>query len=153
MAEERRQVREGRFKRQGTSLRESARYELEGSPARRRLPARLFLCEDGRDEKEANECKDSQRSGFTHQESFEGMELLDLNTAWSAVLSLVMGLLGYMMNEKFRELARITILLNKTREEVARDNVTQAEVDRITNHIDQRFNKLEAKIDQLIQKG
>ena len=81
------------------------------------------------------------------------MELLDLNTAWSAVLSLVIGLLGYMMNEKFRELARITILLNKTREEVARDNVTQAEIDRITNHIDQRFNKLEAKIDQLIQKG
>ena len=81
------------------------------------------------------------------------MELLDLNTAWSAVLSLVVGLLGYMMNEKFRELARVTILLNKTREEVARDNVTQAEVDRITNHIDQRFNKLEAKIDQLIQKG
>jgi hypothetical protein len=81
------------------------------------------------------------------------MELLDLNTAWSAILTLVMGLLGYMMNEKFRELARVTILLNKTREEVARDNVTQAEVDRITNHIDQRFNKLEAKIDQLIQAG
>ena len=81
------------------------------------------------------------------------MELLDLNTAWSAVLSLVVGLLGYMMNEKFRELARVTILLNKTREEVARDNVTQAEIDRITNHIDQRFNKLEAKIDQLIQAG
>ena len=81
------------------------------------------------------------------------MELLDINTAWSAILTLVMGLLGYMMNEKFRELARISILLNKTREEVARDNVTQAEIDRITNHIDQRFNKLEAKIDQLIQKG
>ena len=79
--------------------------------------------------------------------------MLDLNTAWSAILSLVIGLLGYMMNEKFRELARISILLNKTREEVARDNVTQAEVDRITNHIDQRFNKLEAKIDQLIQSG
>jgi hypothetical protein len=72
---------------------------------------------------------------------------------WNVVLSLVIGLLGYMMNEKFRELTRITILLNKTREEVARDNVTQAEVDRITNHIDQRFNKLEAKIDQLIQAG
>ncbi len=79
--------------------------------------------------------------------------MLDLNTAWSAVLSMVIGLLGYMMNEKFRELARISILLNKTREEVARDNVTQAEVDRITNHIDQRFNKLEAKIDQLLSAG
>jgi len=81
------------------------------------------------------------------------MELLDLNTAWSAILSLVIGLLSYMMNEKFRELARISILLNKTREEVARDNVTQAEIDRITNHIDQRFNKLEAKIDQLLSAG
>ncbi len=79
--------------------------------------------------------------------------MLDLNTAWSAVLSMVIGLLGYMMNEKFRELARVTILLNKTREEVARDNVTQAEIDRITNHIDQRFNKLEAKIDQLLSAG
>jgi len=79
--------------------------------------------------------------------------VLDINTAWSAVLSLVVGLIGYLMNEKFRELARISILLNKTREEVARDNVTQAEIDRITNHIDQRFNKLEAKIDQLLSAG
>jgi hypothetical protein len=45
-------------------------------------------------------------------------------------------------------------LLNKTREEIARDNVTNAEVERITDHIDQRFDKLEARIDQLIaQKG
>jgi hypothetical protein len=79
--------------------------------------------------------------------------MLDLSLVWSAILTLLMSVLGYVMNEKFRELSRISILLNKTREEVARDNVTQAEVDRITNHIDQRFNKLEAKIDQLIQKG
>ena len=81
------------------------------------------------------------------------MEMLDLNTVWSATLTLLVSVMAYIVNEKFRELARVTILLNKTREEVARDNVTQAEVDRITNHIDQRFNKLEAKIDQLIQKG
>ena len=80
--------------------------------------------------------------------------MLDFNTVWSAVLSLLIGLIAYMMNEKFRELSRISILLNKTREEVARDNVTQAEVERITDHIDQRFNRLEEKIDQLIrQKG
>jgi biopolymer transport protein ExbB/TolQ len=81
------------------------------------------------------------------------MEMLDLNTVWSATLTLLVSVMAYIVNEKFRELARVTILLNKTREEVARDNVTQAEVDRITNHIDQRFNKLEAKIDQLIQAG
>jgi len=80
--------------------------------------------------------------------------MLDLSVVWSAILTLLISILGYVMNEKFRELARISILLNKTREEVARDNVTQAEVDRITTHIDQRFNRLEEKIDQLIrQKG
>ena len=80
--------------------------------------------------------------------------MLELSTVWSTILTLLVGLIGYMMNEKFRELARISILLNKTREEVARDNVTQAEVERITDHIDQRFNRLEEKIDQLIrQKG
>ena len=81
------------------------------------------------------------------------MEMLDLNTVWSATLTLLVSVMAYIVNEKFRELSRITILLNKTREEVARDNVTQAEIDRISNHIDQRFNKLEAKIDQLIQAG
>ena len=80
--------------------------------------------------------------------------MLDLNTVWLSTISLLIAVLAYMMNEKFRELNRISILLNKTREEVARDNVTQAEVERITDYIDQRFNRLEEKIDQLIrQKG
>ena len=81
------------------------------------------------------------------------MEMLDLNTVWSATLTLLVSVMAYIVNEKFRELARVTILLNKTREEVARDNVTQAEIDRISSHIDQRFNKLEEKIDQLIRQG
>ena len=80
--------------------------------------------------------------------------MLDINGLWMTILSLFTGLFAYIAHEKFAELARVTILLNKTREEIARDNVTNAEVERITDHIDQRFNKLEAKIDQLIsQKG
>ena len=70
---------------------------------------------------------------------------------WNIGLSIVMGIIGFWAKEKASELQRISILLNKTREEVARDNVTNAEVDRIMQHIDQRFNKLESKIDQLIQ--
>jgi hypothetical protein len=80
--------------------------------------------------------------------------MLDINGLWMTVLSLFTGLFAYVAHEKFAELARITILLNKTREEIARDNVTNAEVERITDHIDQRFDKLEARIDQLLaQKG
>jgi hypothetical protein len=79
---------------------------------------------------------------------------MDIQSIWSTVLTLFMGLLGFVMREKFEEISRLSILINKTREEVARDYVTQAEVQRITDHIDQRFNRLEAKIDELIrQKG
>ena len=76
-----------------------------------------------------------------------------LNTLWSAGLTMATTMIGFLLKEKFAELGRVSILLNKTREEIARDYVTQTEVQRITDHIDQRFNKLEAKIDQLIQAG
>ena len=77
----------------------------------------------------------------------------NLNTIWSAGLTMVTTVIGFLLKEKFSELNRLSILLNKTREEIARDYVTQSEIQRITDHIDQRFNKLEAKIDQLIQAG
>lgn len=77
------------------------------------------------------------------------MNMLEL---WTGGLTIFMALIGYIMHEKFNELKRIDILLNKTREEVARDNVTKAEVERIVEHMDARFNKLEDKIDQLIQR-
>ena len=76
-----------------------------------------------------------------------------LNTMWSAGLTMATTVIGFLLKEKFAELNRLSILLNKTREEIARDYVTQTEIQRITDHIDQRFNKLEAKIDQLIQAG
>ena len=72
---------------------------------------------------------------------------------WNGGLSLVLGLVAYMAHEKFKKLSDVEALLNQTRVEVARDNVTKAEVERITEHIDQRFNRLEEKIDRLIQKG
>lgn len=77
---------------------------------------------------------------------------MQLAEIWSAGLTILIGILGYMMHEKFSELARITILLNRTREEIARDSVTKAEVEKITEHIDQRFNRLEEKIDRLIER-
>lgn len=77
---------------------------------------------------------------------------MQLAEIWSAGLTILIGILGYMMHEKFSELARVTILLNRTREEIARDSVTKAEVEKITEHIDQRFNRIEEKIDRLIER-
>ncbi len=70
---------------------------------------------------------------------------------WNLGLSVIMGVVGFWAKEKAAELQRISILVNKTREEVARDNVTNAEIDKIKDYFDQRFNRLDSKIDQLIQ--
>ena len=76
---------------------------------------------------------------------------MEVNTIWSAGLSLVLGGLWFFIRERFEDVKRLERLLNITREEIARDTATKAEVQRLTDHIDQRFNRLEEKIDQLIQ--
>jgi hypothetical protein len=76
---------------------------------------------------------------------------MDINTIWSGALSLIMGALWFFVRERFEDVKRLERLLNITREEIARDTATKAEVARVTDHIDQRFNKLEEKIDRLLQ--
>ena len=71
--------------------------------------------------------------------------------AWSGLLSIFLSVLGYIVNEKFNKIKELDEKLNTTRVEVAREHITREEVTRITDHIDARFNRLEAKIDQLIQ--
>ena len=74
-------------------------------------------------------------------------------TAWSGLLTVFLTVLGYVVNEKFNKLKDLEDKLTSTRVEVAREHITREEVTRITDHIDQRFNKLEEKIDRLIERG
>lgn len=71
---------------------------------------------------------------------------------WNTVLSLFTGLLIWLAKTLWDETQRIQILLNRTREEIARDNVTQAEIDRMVAHIDQRFDKLNDKLDAFVKE-
>ena len=72
---------------------------------------------------------------------------------WNVILTAIVALLGFIVKEKFAELNRLGILLNKTREEVARDHITRAEVHRDMEKIMERFDagisRLETKIDEL----
>lgn len=72
---------------------------------------------------------------------------------WNAILTFLVGLVLWMAKVFWNELQRIQILLNRTREEIARDNVTQAEIDKIVNHIDARFDKLNDKLDAYIRES
>ena len=70
---------------------------------------------------------------------------------WNALLTIVVGAIGYFVKEKFNELDRVTILVNKTREEMARDYITKQEVRSDMQQVIDRFDKLEAKLDRFIE--
>ena len=72
---------------------------------------------------------------------------------WNAILSLFVGLVLWFAKVIWGELQRVQILLNRTREEIARDNVTQAEIDKIVIHIDARFDKLQDRLDTYIKES
>jgi len=70
---------------------------------------------------------------------------------WNAILTIIVAIIGYFVKEKFNELDRVTILVNKTREEMARDYITKQEVRSDMQQIIDRFDKLEAKLDRFIE--
>jgi hypothetical protein len=69
---------------------------------------------------------------------------------WNIVLTAIVALLGFIVKEKFAELQRLGILLNKTREEMAREHVTRAEVRADAQVLLDRLDRLEQKIDRLV---
>ena len=84
---------------------------------------------------------------------------MDVQFVWSAGLSIVIGVFGFFVREKLaqmkeinEDIKRVERLVNITREEIARDNVTQAEVDKIVAHIDARFDKLNDKLDAYVKE-
>jgi hypothetical protein len=58
-------------------------------------------------------------------------------------------MLGFVLKEKFAEINRLGILLNRTREEVARDHITRSEFRADMQQLLDRFDRLERKIDNL----
>lgn len=72
---------------------------------------------------------------------------------WNVILSGIVAVMGFMLKSKFEELDRLGILLNRTREEIAREHITRAEVERDLEKIMGRFEagitRLETKLDEL----
>jgi hypothetical protein len=68
---------------------------------------------------------------------------------WNIVLSAIVGVMVFLLKSKFDELHRISLLLNKTREEVARDHITRQEFRADMAQLMDRFDRLERKLDRL----
>lgn len=68
---------------------------------------------------------------------------------WNMGLSVIVAVIGFIAKSKFDELQRISILLNRTREEVARDHITRAEFRADMAQLMDRFDRIERKLDRI----
>jgi predicted DNA-binding protein YlxM (UPF0122 family) len=75
------------------------------------------------------------------------MEML----VWNLVLTTLLGMLAFFLKEKSVELNRIQILLNRTREEIAKEYVTKTDVHNDINRVLDRIDRMEAKLDDFIR--
>jgi len=85
-------------------------------------------------------------------------EIAGLLAVWNLLTSIILGLVFFMLNsakdankELTAEVQRQSILLNKTREEIAREYITKIEVRSDMERIINRFDKLEEKLDRVIE--
>ena len=69
---------------------------------------------------------------------------------WNIVMTLVFAPIIHSIRNNATELKRIDILLNKTREEVAKDYVTKNELTISIDRVIDRLDKLDEKMDKLI---
>lgn len=70
---------------------------------------------------------------------------------WSAGLSAVLGLVSWVLKGHADEVQRLQVLLNRTREEMARDYVTKTDVQASINMLIARIDNLDHKLDALLR--
>ena len=71
---------------------------------------------------------------------------------WNIVLSAVVAIMGFLIKGKFDELERLSILLNRTREENAKEYVTKTDVHLDINRVLDRLDRLEGKLDGFMKE-
>ena len=89
---------------------------------------------------------------------------MELSVIWNSALTLILAFMGIVMRARDNEIGvlrgdrkrdreeidRLQVLLNRTREEVAKEYVTKIEVHADINRVLVRLEQLDAKLDRLI---
>ena len=70
---------------------------------------------------------------------------------WNIIITLIFAPIFHSIRTNATELKRVDILLNKTREEVAKDYVTKVELTISIDRVIDRLDKLDDKMDKLIK--
>ena len=85
--------------------------------------------------------------------------MIEASMLWNAALTIILALIGWGVRardketeEQKQEIQRIQILLNRTREEIAKEYVTKQEVHHDINRVLDRLDRLEMKLDTFIRE-
>ena len=76
---------------------------------------------------------------------------MEMDALWNTVLTAVVGFIVWWAKSQNDELKRVQILLNRTREEIARDYVTKQEVHADINRVLDRLERLDEKLDRMLE--
>ncbi len=77
---------------------------------------------------------------------------MEMAALWNVGLTAGVGFIAWWAKSQHDELRRVQILLNRTREEMAKEYVTKADSSAVMGQIVARFDRLEEKIDRLMEK-
>jgi len=70
---------------------------------------------------------------------------------WNMVLTAALGLMSWFAKAMWSEQQRLSILLNRTREEMAKEYITRVDVHHDFARVMDRLDRLDSKIDELIK--
>ena len=70
---------------------------------------------------------------------------------WNVLITLILAPIWFQIRQNSSELKRQDILINKTREEIARDYVTKNEVKDDMSRLMERIDKISEKLDKLFE--
>jgi len=79
------------------------------------------------------------------------MEMVSPYIVWNVLITLILAPIWFQIRQTTSELKRQDILINKTREEIAKEYVTKLELKDDFNLLMERMEKLHEKVDKLFE--
>ena len=77
---------------------------------------------------------------------------MQMDALWNVGLTAGFGFLIWWIKVHHEELKRVQILLNRTREELAKEYVTKTDSNQVLGQIMSKFDRIEEKLDRLVER-
>ena len=77
---------------------------------------------------------------------------MEMHSLWDIGLTAGLGFLIWWIKAHHEEMKRVSILVNKTREEVAKEYLTRTDNTAAMDRVMARFDRVEEKLDRLVER-